>query len=86
MDHAALRAIVNGFEESVSKSYPGKVRFEVENAQHDLNIQRSILQKFINQKVDLIVPVGTSVTQMAISMVKSQPTLGLAAMITDATL
>ena len=25
MDHVALRAIVNGFEETVSKNYPGKV-------------------------------------------------------------
>jgi ABC-type uncharacterized transport system substrate-binding protein len=83
MDHVALRAIVAGFEETVVKNYPGKVRFEVENAQHDLNIQRAILQKFINQKVDLVVPVATSTTQMAISMVNKQPILGLAAMVPD---
>lgn len=83
LEHVALREITRGFEEVVSKNYPGKVRFEVENAQHDLNIQRAIIQKFINQKVDLIVPIGTSTTQMAISMVKKQPIIGLAAMIPD---
>lgn len=83
MEHVALRAIVDGFEESVTKNYPGKVRFEVGNAEHDLNIQRSIIQKFINQKVDLIVPVATGTTQMTMSMVKNQPILGLAAMVPD---
>jgi putative tryptophan/tyrosine transport system substrate-binding protein len=85
MDHVALRAIVKGFEESAAKNYPGKIRFEVQDAEHDLNIQRAIIQKFINQKVDLVVPVATGVTQMAISMVKNQPILGLAAMIPDST-
>ncbi len=84
LEHEALREIVNNFEETVTKNYSGKVTFTVENAQHDLNIQRAILQKFINQKVDLIVPVATAPTQMAINMVKNQPILGLAAMIPDA--
>jgi putative tryptophan/tyrosine transport system substrate-binding protein len=83
MEHTALRAIVSGFEESVAKNYPGKIHFEIENAQNDLNIQRAIIQKFINQKVDLIVPVATGVTQMTINMVKNQPIVGLAAMIPD---
>lgn len=83
MDHVALRAIVSGFEEAVTKNYPGKVRFEVDNAQHDLNVQRAIIQKFINQKVDLIVPVATATTQMTMNMVRNQPILGLAAMVPD---
>ncbi|MBS0351728.1 MAG: hypothetical protein JSR33_11200 [Proteobacteria bacterium] len=83
LDHVALRAIVAGFEQTVSQQYPGKVKFEVDNAEHDLNIQRSIIQKFINQKVDLIVPVATAPTLMAIAMVKNQPVLGLAAMVPD---
>ncbi len=83
LEHVALREIVNGFEETVTQQYPGKVTFIVENAQHDLNIQRAILQKFVNQKVDLIVPVATAPTQMAINMVKKQPIVGLAAMIPD---
>lgn len=85
LEHVALNEIVDGFKESVAANYPGKVRFEVENAQHDLNIQRAIIQKFINQKVDLVVPVATATTQMAINMVRDQPILGLAAMIPDAT-
>jgi putative tryptophan/tyrosine transport system substrate-binding protein len=83
LDHVALRAIVAGFEETVSQQYPGKVKFEVDNAEHDLNIQRSIIQKFMNQKVDLIIPVATAPTLMAIAMVKNQPVLGLAAMVPD---
>jgi len=84
MEHEALRAIVAGFEETVSANYPGKVRFDVENAEHDLNVQRAIIQKFINQKVDMVVPVATAPAQMAITLVKKQPIVGLAAMIPDA--
>ncbi len=79
LDHSSLRAIIRGFEESISRQYPGKVNFQIANAEHDLNIQHAIIQKFINQKVDLIVPLGTSTTQMTMSMVKSQPIIGLAA-------
>jgi len=79
LDHVALRAIISGFEQSLAQNYPGKIHFEVENAEHDLNIQRSIIQKFINQKVDLIVPLATSTTQMAMTMTSTQPIIGLAA-------
>ncbi len=81
MDHAALRTIVDGFKAELSKNYPGKVNFLIQNAEHDINIQRSIIQKFINQKIDMIVPVGTTTTQMAVSMVTNQPIVALAAMI-----
>jgi putative tryptophan/tyrosine transport system substrate-binding protein len=83
LEHTALQEIVTGFKETVTAEYPGKINFIVENAQHDLNIQRAIIQKFINQKVDLIVPVATTPAQMAINMVKNQPIVALAAMIPD---
>lgn len=89
MDHAALRDIVAGFKESLTKelnqrqNVTTKGRFEIEfkvkNAQGDMNTQRSILQQFQRQKVDLIVPIGTNATQMAVSLVKTQPIVSLAA-------
>lgn len=79
MDHVALRAIVQGFETSLNKSYAGHIHYEVDNAQNDINLQHAIIQKFINEKVDMIVPVATGTTEMTLGMVKQIPVISLAA-------
>lgn len=78
MDHNALREIVAGFKEKVRVQLPD-VNVKVQNANGDLNIQRAILQQFIHQKVDVIVPIGNAATQMTLSMVKEQAIVSLAA-------
>jgi len=78
MEHAALDDIVEGFKQEINKAYQGPVTITVQNAHGDMNIQRAILQQFADQKVSLVVPVGTAATQMAVATVKKQPILSLA--------
>lgn len=78
MDHMALREMVSGFQETLAKTLPDAV-VKVQNAQGDTNLQRSIIQKFINEKVQVLVPIGTAATQMTVSMVNTQPIVSLAA-------
>lgn len=85
MEHAALRDIVAGFEQVVRAHYPNRsVHFNVQSAQGDIKLQRSIIELFVGQKMDMIVPVGTSATQMTLSLVKEQPIVSLAAQYTEA--
>lgn len=82
LEHTALREIVSGFKETVAKQYPQAI-FDVQNAQGDIKLQRSILELFVGKKENLIVPVGTTATQMALSYVKQQPIVSLAADYTE---
>lgn len=80
MEHAALREIVAGFKDAIRKDYPQPVTFNVQNAQGDIKLQRNIIELFVGQKVDMIVPIGTTTTQMTLSLVKKQPIVSLAAL------
>lgn len=81
MDHAALREIVSGFQETLKELSEYPLEFKIQNAQGDMNVQRGIIQQFVNQKVDLVVPVTTISAQMALTLVKDQPMVSLAARI-----
>jgi putative ABC transport system substrate-binding protein len=83
LEHAALQEIVAGFSETLSKLYNKPIVIKVSNAQGDANIQRAIIQQMRDENFDLIVPVATNPTQMAMSMVQKQPLLGLAADLPD---
>ncbi len=77
IEHAAIREIVAGFTEKVHEQYP-QVVFNEQGAQGDIKLQRNILELFVGQGVDLVVPIGTSATQMALAVVKHQPIVSLA--------
>ncbi len=79
MDHAALREIVAGFKDKVTEKLGDTVEIKVQNSQGDMNLQRSILQQFLRQKVDIVVPIGTAATQLTVSMVHETPIVSLAA-------
>jgi putative ABC transport system substrate-binding protein len=79
MEHAALQAIIDGFEKTLQAEYKQPVKFHVGNAMGDTNLQRSVLQQFINQKIDMFVPVGLAAAQMTLAMVKETPIVTLAA-------
>ncbi len=83
MDHVALREIVEGLKQSLSQDLSYPVTIKVQNAQGDLNLQHSIIQQLINEKVDVLIPVGTAATQMTISMAHNQPIVSLAALYTE---
>jgi putative tryptophan/tyrosine transport system substrate-binding protein len=79
LDHAALREIVAGFKETLTKKYGNQVTFNVQNAQGDIKIQSNIIELFIGKNLDMIVPIGTTATQMTAAHVKKQPIVSLAA-------
>lgn len=84
IEHQALRDIIAGFEESLSREVATPIHYKVHNAQGDANLQRSIFQSLMREKTDLIVPIGTTTTQMSIKIIKDKPLLSLAAMYTEA--
>lgn len=81
MDHMALREIVAGFQETLTQLSETPVEFKIQNAQGDMNLQCSIIQQFLSQKVDMIVPIGTTATQMTVKLAgRQQPIVSLAAL------
>jgi putative ABC transport system substrate-binding protein len=79
IEHQALNAIVAGFKKSLAEHYPHPCKMNMQNAQGDIKLQRSIIEQFVGQKYDVIVPLGTTATQMTASIVKKQPIVSLAA-------
>lgn len=84
IQHAALDDIVRGFQsELITKLGADRVKISVQNALGDINLQKSAINKFLNEHVDLLVPVATGTTQMAINLSpEKQAILFLAANIT----
>lgn len=83
LEHKALDEIVAGFTDKIREIYPDSVSIKVMNAQGDMNLQRAILQQIHDQNYDVIVPVTTGVTQMAVSMIHDKPIVSLAAVFSD---
>ena len=73
MEHAALTDMVAGFNDSLKAAYPHPVTVNIQNAQADIKLQRSILERFKGQKVDVVVTIGTSTSQMALSIITLSP-------------
>lgn len=81
MDHSALREIVHGFETTLQKDHEGEFKIIVKNAHGEASMQKTILQQLIGQKVDLLVPIGLSATQMSAHMTHEIPIVSLGAKI-----
>lgn len=81
IQHVALDDIVRGFTEGLHAAIKDKtISIDVQNALGDINLQKSSINNFLNDRVDLLVPVATGVTHMAINLSpKDQPVLFLAA-------
>ncbi|MDP1573976.1 MAG: ABC transporter substrate-binding protein [Coxiellaceae bacterium] len=75
----AMKQIVSGFEDTLTKESKTPVKFIVKNAQGDANIERSIMQQFSGDSVNIVAPIGTDAAQMAISMIRNKPIIGIAA-------
>lgn len=84
MEHIALHDIVEGFKDTLKKNYKGPVEIIIQNSQGDLNLQKAIIQQFIGQKVSIIVPIGTTATQMAAHASHTIPIVSLAARFSEA--
>lgn len=79
LEHKAMDEIVAGFSETLVQQFQKKFVIKVANAQNDANLQRSIFEKMKDAHYDIIVPIGTAPTQMAVSMIKNNPIVSLAA-------
>ncbi len=77
MEHAAMDAIKEGVLEVLDSREDVVVRYF--NAGGDLNLQHAMISQMENSDVDLIMPIGSSVMQMAINFIKKKPIVGLAA-------
>lgn len=83
ISHAALDEIVAGFKESFTEKYQKPVVIKVENAQNDLNLQRAIVQKMKDAHYDVVVPIGTTASQMAVKMLPTQTVVSLASSLSE---
>jgi ABC-type uncharacterized transport system substrate-binding protein len=77
--HQAMDKIIKGFITQVNKTYKNKVHVEVQNAMGDVNLLRSILQKFKLVNYDVIVPIGVVATNMSAALIKDKVIIALAA-------
>lgn len=83
LEHKAMDEIVAGFSETLAQNYHKKYVIKVENAQNDNNLQRAIFQKMRDAHYDIIVPIGTVATQMAVAMIHDRPIVSLAAELSE---
>ncbi|MSP53550.1 MAG: hypothetical protein EXR81_04795 [Gammaproteobacteria bacterium] len=80
----AMTQITDAFKTTLTTLYPGKITYIVLNAQGDSNLQRSMFLQLKAKQVNVVVPIGTMATQMAMSVNQSQSIVALAAEIKEA--
>lgn len=85
LSHRAMDEIIQGFSNTLKNELHTPFKVKVENAQSDINLQRAILQKMQNANYDFIVPIGSSATDMALSMIHTQNIISLAADLSEKT-
>ena len=76
MEHTALNQIIEGFKKELADQ---DINCKVLNAQGDPNIQKTIIQKLMQEDCDLFVPIGTATSQMTLNLAKDRKVLCLAA-------
>ncbi len=72
IDHPALDKTADGVIKILKEEVPN-VKIIYESAQADSGLAQQITQKFIHQRVDAIVTIGTTVTQVALRQTKTIP-------------
>lgn len=84
IEHEALNEIIFGFESKLKELYKKPLEFKVANAENDQNLMHSLIQQMQDRNINLVVPIATTTLQMTLSIIKTKPVIGLAAMYTDA--
>ena len=79
MQHEALNQITDGLKKELEQTMGKSVTLKVKNAQGDPNIQRAIIEQLVRDECDLLVPVGTTTSQMTLKLAPEQNILCLAA-------
>jgi putative ABC transport system substrate-binding protein len=70
MSHKAMDDIVDGSEEQLKNNINEQYKLTIYNAQGDPNLMRTIFQQISSNHYDMVVPIGTNATQLAIKMLK----------------
>jgi putative ABC transport system substrate-binding protein len=77
IDHPALNAVRDGLMDALKEVYgyiPGEnIEYDVQSAQGDMATANTIAQKFVSEKVDLIVSIATPASQAAVNATKEIP-------------
>ena len=76
VQHAALDAATQGFEDALTASFGENVTFDFQNAQGDSATCATIANGFVSDKVDLILANATPALQAAVAATDSIPILG----------
>ena len=78
VEHPALDNVNKGFVEALDRRLPGKVAYDQQNAQGDQSNLTSINSRFISDKKDLILAIGTPAAQSAAGATKEIPVVASA--------
>ena len=78
VQHAALDAATQGFEDALTASFGENVTFDFQNAQGDSNTCSTIINNFVAEDVDLILANATPALQAAQAGTDTIPVLGTA--------
>ncbi len=76
MQHEALDAATQGFQDALTEKLGDQVSIEVQNASGDSNNCNTIVSSFLSNGVDLIMANGTTALQSAASATEDVPILG----------
>ncbi|MBO6015085.1 MAG: ABC transporter substrate-binding protein [Lachnospiraceae bacterium] len=76
VQHEALDAATQGFEDALKEALGDKVTFDEQNAQGDSNTCSTIVNSFVSNKVDLILANATPALQAAAAGTNEIPILG----------
>lgn len=76
VQHEALDAATKGFIDALTEAFGDKVTFLNENASNDVQTCTTIINNFVNKKVDLIMANATPALQAAANGTDSIPVLG----------
>lgn len=76
VQHDALDAATQGFEDALKDAFGDKVSIDVENAQNDSNTCSTIVNSFVSNDMDLIMANGTPALQAAAAATNQIPILG----------
>jgi len=76
VEHEALDAATQGFQDALTEEFGDKVAFDVQNAQNDSNTCSTIINGFVSSGVDLILANATPSLQAAAAGTSDIPILG----------
>lgn len=76
VQHDALDAATEGFEDALKDEFGNDVSIDVENAQNDSNTCSTIVNSFVSNDMDLIMANGTPALQAAAAATNQIPILG----------